>query len=150
REGLLEAARVGRDVRDHEADEDRAAVERLLGEELAAAVLELADRGRAQGAARAVREVEAPLARLRVVEAQAQALDVALRAFDLELHEVRAAVPHRTDHRGARVLDPGRRARERMHPPSEVRLPGTDLEVEVVRTVAPRRRGLRDPRRGAR
>src|SRR5262249_31444901 len=68
REGLLEPARVGSDVRDHEPHEGGPSADRLLVVELASSVPELADRGRPEPSAGAARDVQAPLPRLRVVE----------------------------------------------------------------------------------
>src|SRR5918998_4645816 len=51
RERLLEPDGIGRDVRDDEANKNGPAVKRLLVVELAAAVLELADRGQCHHAA---------------------------------------------------------------------------------------------------
>src|SRR5512138_2377894 len=55
---LLEAAHVGGLALDDELHEDRAAVQRVLVVELAAAVPELADRRDRQRAAAAVREIQ--------------------------------------------------------------------------------------------
>src|SRR6185436_15791203 len=98
REGLLEMAGVRCDVRDDEPDENGAAVEVFPGVELAAAVLELADRRWRHRAAAAVREVEAPLAGLGVVEAEAQAFDATGGALHVELHEIRRAAPDLPNH----------------------------------------------------
>src|SRR5262249_12718991 len=74
REGLLEVAGVGASLGDHEADLDRTPVEILVVEEFAAAAVEAADRRLGQRARGAVGEVQAPPARARVVEAEAQPL----------------------------------------------------------------------------
>lgn len=71
-ERLLELERGRRDVREHEAHEDRAAVVGFLIVELAATVTESADRRHAERAARAVRELGLPLMRLGVVHAKAE------------------------------------------------------------------------------
>ena len=129
------------DVRDDEPDEDGAAVEVFPGVELAAAVLELADRRWRHRAAAAVREVEAPLAGLGVVEAEAQAFDAARGALHVELHEIRRAAPDLPNHGRSLVFDPGGRAGERLLEPAKVRLPRAGLEVEVVPAIAPFRSG---------
>ena len=67
RESLFKAARSRRDVRDDKAHKDGPAVERFLVEKLAASILELTDRGWAQGTASAVGEIEAPLAGFGIV-----------------------------------------------------------------------------------
>jgi hypothetical protein len=72
RESLFEAARSRSDIRDDEAHHDGATVEGFLVEELAPSVLELADRGWANGTGGAVVEIEAPLAGLRIVETQGE------------------------------------------------------------------------------
>src|SRR5262249_48154024 len=129
-------------VRDHEAHADGLSVERLVVEELAASVREAADGRLRHGAAGGVREVQAPGARLRVVETQAQRLDMAGGSVDVELDEVGAAVPDLAHDGGAVVLDPGRAAGERAEAALEVRFPGPDLEVEVMLPVVRARRGL--------
>src|SRR6202012_942450 len=60
REGLLEAARIGGNVRPDVPYQDAPAVDRLLVEELAAAVLEFAYGGNAQAAAVGIGRVQAP------------------------------------------------------------------------------------------
>src|SRR5262249_23202363 len=135
RESLLEVTRGRSDVRDHEAHQDRFAIEGFLVDELAPAVLEATDRGYAQSTARAVGEIEAPLAGVRVVQAQGQGLDVTGRPVDVKLYEVGAAVPDFSHDGGAVVFDPVRGAGQGMHEALQVRLPGADLEIEVMLTV---------------
>src|SRR5262245_18985081 len=132
-ERLLEPPRAGIDRRDHEPDQDRpAALDRVQAEELAAAVLELADGGRGQGAAPDVGEVEAPLTRFGIVETQAQPFDAARGPGHVKLDEVGAPVPDLAYDRGALVLNPRAGARQRMLQTLQVRLPAADLPVEVV------------------
>src|SRR6185369_2814755 len=78
------------------------------------------------------REVEAPLPCVRVVEPEAQCLQVACRAVDLELDEVGPALPDLAHHGGAFVGDPGAGPGQGTYETREVRPPGSDLEVEVV------------------
>src|SRR5262249_5847353 len=125
---------------DDESDEDRSALEGILTVELAAAALEFPDRRRRQGARPAVREVQAPLARRRIVEAQAQAFDVAVGAIDLELDQVGSTLPDLGDHGGALVFDPGRGPAQGMLKTPEMGFPGADLEVEIVLPILCRRR----------
>src|SRR6266498_52501 len=58
RECLFKAARIWSDVRHNESNKDGSAVECFLGEKLAAAIFELADRGWAQGTALAVGKIQ--------------------------------------------------------------------------------------------
>ena len=110
REGLLKMARGRRDVGYDKADEDGSAIECFLGKELAAPILELADRGLAHGAAVAACKIEAPLAGLGIVQTQIQTFEVTSRAIGLELYQIGAAIPNLADDRGALIFDPGSRA----------------------------------------
>src|SRR5262249_32937224 len=76
RERLLEVRRPRRDVRPHEAAQHGPALPDLLVVELAAAVLELADRRDVEAASLLVRPVQAPLVRGRRVQPHRHALDV--------------------------------------------------------------------------
>ena len=101
------------DVRPDESNIDASAFPEFLVIELAAAVLELADHrlnGLAEGGVFAVGPVDAPLAGLRIVDAQGEALDVAGRAIGFEFLEIGATVPDFSRDRGAVELDPGRGA----------------------------------------
>jgi hypothetical protein len=76
--GLFEVRSVRVGVCPNEANIDELAVQCVCAVELAASVLELTDlRTRVHGAVFAVGPIDAPLVRLRVVEAQSQSLDVA-------------------------------------------------------------------------
>jgi len=143
REGLFEMAGVWRDVRNHEANENRPAVEHLLIEKLAASILELANRRRAHRTSAAVGEVEAPLMRFGIVEAQAQALEVPCRAIGHEFQQIRAAIPNRAHNRCAVVLDPRRGARQRVLKALQMSFPGPDFKFEIMLPVAWRADGRR-------
>ena len=72
------------------ADVDELAVQCVCAVELATSVLELTGlRTRVHRAVFAVGPVDAPLVRLRVVEAQSQSLDVAARTIEFDLDELR-------------------------------------------------------------
>jgi hypothetical protein len=129
-------AGIRSDDRDHESNQDRSTIERVLIEELTASTPELAYRGHGQGAALAVGKIEAPLMRLRVVETQAQRLDVTRRTINLELYKIGATVPHLPDDGRPLVLDPFIRTGQGMHAPRQASLPRTDLEVEVVLAIS--------------
>ena len=76
----------GRDVGPEVANEDRSPIQGILAVELATPILEFADVGRAaHGTVFGVGPVEAPLMRLRIVEAQGQALNVTGGAVDFTL-----------------------------------------------------------------
>src|SRR5262249_60286783 len=109
--------------------------------ELPASILELADGGLAQRSVVAVGVVQAPLPGLRIVETQGQNLEVTGRPIGLELDEIGAAVPDLPDHGRALVLEPRRGPGQGALEAAEARLPGADLEIEIVLPV-PRRGGL--------
>src|SRR5580692_11541111 len=134
-EGLLEVTRVGRDGGDHEADEDGAAVEGLLVQELAAPLLEFAHCRYAEATAPTARDIQTPLVRFGVVQTQGRELEVALWPLGFQLHQVGAPVPNFAHDAGAVVLPPDRGAREGMQQPRDVGFPGADLEVKVVMPV---------------
>src|SRR4029079_18770664 len=113
-ERLLEAAGAGGDAGDHELHEKRAAVERFLIVELAAAVAELADRRLRHLAVRGVGEVQRPLLRLRMIETHADGLEVAPGAVGDELDDVGAAVEERAYGGDPLHLDPLVPAGERL------------------------------------
>jgi len=69
-------ARIRRDIGDDEADQDGAAVERFLVEEIAPSILELADGRYAQDAGPAAGDIQVPLMRLGIVQAKRQKLEV--------------------------------------------------------------------------
>src|SRR5262249_47402914 len=124
------------------AHEDRAALEGVVRVELAAPVVERAHEGvAAERAVGAVDERLAPLVRLRVVEKQRQTLPVAFRSVDLDLLELGAAVPERAHDDEPVHLDGLGRLREGMKEALDLRVPDTDVEVEVVPAVAKRRGG---------
>jgi hypothetical protein len=60
--------RIRSDVRPDHSNQDGSAIKWLLIEKLAAAILELADRGHAQGTAAAAGEILTPLVGLGIVE----------------------------------------------------------------------------------
>src|SRR5438477_8627829 len=136
RERLLEAARVRRDVGDQEAHVDGPAIERLLVIELTAPVLELAGHRLTHGARADVREIEAPLAGFGIVESQAHAFEMAGRPIGHELHQIGPAVRDAAHRARAVVLDPGLGAGQGMLQARQVRLPGADLEIEIVLPVS--------------
>src|SRR5204863_10131480 len=90
----------------------------------------------AQASVAAVGPIDAPLARFRVVHAQAQALEMRRRAADFEFPEIGAALPHFSDDGDAVKFNPGVRAGQRMQQASDVRFPGPELEIEVMLAVA--------------
>ena len=107
REGLFEAVGGCGDVFENIAHQDSATVEWFLIVKFAAVIFEFADGGDADGALRAVRKIQAPLVRLRIVEAQREAFDVAGGAVHFQFHQVGAAIPEFADDGGAFVFDPG-------------------------------------------
>ena len=67
---FFKMARVGFYIRDDKADEDGSAIKWFLIKKLAATIFEFTDRRLADGATAAAGKIEAPLVRLRIVEAQ--------------------------------------------------------------------------------
>ena len=87
--------RAGGGVRPNKSNKDDLAINRILGEELAASVLEFSDLGRVHHANLAVSPIEPPLVGLRIVQAQGQAFDMpGSGAIDLDRVQLRAAVPN--------------------------------------------------------
>src|SRR5579862_1129304 len=109
---------VGAGIDPNEADIDELAVQCVCAIELAPSVLKLTDLGTGvHGAVFAVRPVDAPLVRLRVVEAQSQSLDVTAGTIEFDLLKAGASVPHFASDEGAIELDPGVRSGEGMLEP---------------------------------
>jgi len=150
---LFEARRIGRHFRNHEPHEDGAAVDHVLTvEKPAPGRVERAVNGRGQDAVAHAREVQAPLARLGIIEAQRQALDPAAAGTrDREFHDIGAVGRKRADRAGAAILRPfGRSGKRRAQP--QLGCPRTDLPIEVAASVSLRlglrRRLLRASRTG--
>src|SRR6201999_2415586 len=84
-EGLLEVRCAGAHAGPVKADEGGFAVDGVSGIEVAVTVAEVADLGRVDAADAAVGPVEAPLARLAIIETQCQTFDVAAaRTIDFD------------------------------------------------------------------
>src|SRR5258708_21772138 len=107
REGLLKTAGIRRDVRYNEPNKDGSAIQCFLVVEFAASILELTDRGLAQGAVVAVGKIEAPLVGLWIVETQVQTFEVPFWAIGLELYQIGAAIPNLSNDGSALKFDPG-------------------------------------------
>src|SRR5215471_13766833 len=135
-ERLFEVTGIRGNVGNDEAHQDGAAIQSFLIVELAAAIPEFPDGRHADRPGPAIGEVEAPLVRLRIVKAQVETLEMASWAIGNQFHEVSATVPHLAHHRHAVVINPRRGTGERMEQTPQVRLPGADLEVKVMLTVA--------------
>src|SRR5215471_12876016 len=105
--------RIARDVGPDIPPDDPLSLEGLLIVELAAAVLPAADRGRpVESALLRVGPVDAPLTRLRVVQADRQTVDVGVRprAVDVELVHGRAPAQDASGDLGSLELHPFVRA----------------------------------------
>jgi hypothetical protein len=63
-------------------------------EKIAARILEFADREFGHGPVIAVGPIQAPLAGLGIVQAQAHPFDATCRAIDVELEQTGAAIPN--------------------------------------------------------
>ena len=99
------------------SNQDGLAIDRVLGEELTASILEFADLRRVQDANFLVGPIQPPLVRLRIVETQSQTFDMAGWAIDLSVlscepsHTLRQTpVPSNS----AQVLEPVRGCRRRL------------------------------------
>src|SRR6185312_10924303 len=89
-------------------NEDRPALPHLLIVELAASVFELANHRRpVQGAVLAIRPIDAPLTRLRIVKTKGEAFDVACFAVGFKFLQVGAATPNLSRNRSAIKFHPG-------------------------------------------
>src|SRR5678815_3933158 len=83
------------DIGPHISNQDHSALESVLAQKLTPAVPELANvRRTAHRTSLAVRPIQAPLTRLRVVQAESQPFDVAAGTVNLELFDLRAPVPN--------------------------------------------------------
>src|SRR5580698_8518957 len=135
-EGLFGLRVVFVDGPDAEANENHAAVVRLLVDELAAAVFEAADDGAGGGSVEyadaAGGKAGGPLMCGRAVEAECEKLEVTIGAVGLDLRDVAAAVPEGAVDGGAVHVGPGGGTSERMNEAVHVNLPGADVPVEGV------------------
>src|SRR6266849_4312763 len=104
-------ARIRSDVRYDKSNIDGSTTKCFLVEKLAASILELADRGLAQGTVVAVGKIEAPLVGLGIVEMQVQTFEVPFRAIGLEFYQIGAAIPDLADDGSTLIFDPGGGAR---------------------------------------
>src|ERR1700691_3409769 len=109
RERLFEVRRTRGQVRPNISNEDDLAINRILGEEFAASVLEFADLGWVEYANFAVRPIKAPLMGLGIVKSQGQTFDMAdIRAVEFDGVQLRAAIPKLVADAGTVKFDPGR------------------------------------------
>jgi len=129
-------AGIGTGLCYHESHKDGPAVQRFLVVEFASAILEFANGGLTEGTVACVREIEAPLVRLRVIESQAQAFKVPLRAVHLKLHEIGNAAPDLADRRDAIALHPSGGPGQWMDQALEMGFPCADLKVEVMLAIS--------------
>src|ERR1700739_3918267 len=112
----MRMVRVG--VGPNEAHVDELAVQCVCAVELAASVLELTDLGTGvHGAVFAVGPIDAPLVRLRVVEAQSQSLDMGAGTIECDLLDHGTSVPHFARDEGAVRLHPRLRSSKGMLQP---------------------------------
>jgi hypothetical protein len=144
REGLFKAARIRSDVRDNKSNKDGSAIQWFLIVKLTPSIFKFADGGLAQGAAIAIRKIQAPLVGFGIVQAQVQTLEVACWAIGHELHQIAAAIPNFANDAGAIIFDPGRRPTQWVHQTPEVSFPSTYLEVEIVLPIPRRGSVLKD------
>src|ERR1700733_4245430 len=139
RERLFHARRVGRNVEPDIAYENRSPFVVFLIEKLAAIAGELTNyRRQGQSSIIQVDQIDAPLARRGVVEAERLRLDAEflVGGGDVELFKVRIAVEKFLVIRDAIVLDPGARVIQAVRKTADMRFPVADQEIKVVRTIA--------------
>src|SRR5579862_2091175 len=139
RVGLLHARRLGGEIEPDIAHQDCASLEGFLMEKLPALACKSADhRRRVEGALVKVNEVDAPLARMGIVESQCLRLDMELPVGTayVEFFEVRVAVEKLVMVGNAVVLNPDVRIVQAIGKPADMRLPVANEEVEVVRAIA--------------
>src|SRR5262249_59482882 len=136
RERLFEAERARRDVREDETNVNRAAVERVPSEELAAAVQELAEHGRrVERAGGSIRPGDVPAPSGGVVQPNRQPLNPTGRTADIQLADVGASLPHPAYDGRAVVIDPLTRTSQRVVEPRQVSRPRADLESEIALSI---------------
>src|SRR3984885_11271888 len=137
-EGLFHAGGRGREVEPDVAHENGAAFEVFLMEKFAAGGGEMADHGRrGESSVVEVDQVDAPLTRGGVVEAEGLRLDAEsfVGGDDIELFEVGVAVEEFLVVGDAVVLDPDAGVVEAVGETADVSFPVADEEVEVVRAI---------------
>src|SRR6267154_1481452 len=122
--GLLEVMRALLDVGPDESDQYRPALEQFLIVELAAPVREFPDGRLTQCTVVAIGEINAPLAGLRVIEKECEALEVSGRTARLNFFELGATPPDRPYGDGAFHLHPAPGPRQGVLETTDVRLPG--------------------------
>src|SRR6185437_583448 len=143
RERLLEVVGIGGRPRIDVPDLNGPAVDRLPVVKYAPALCEVAEHARAHRSVIDVDPIESPLVCFGVVEAQREALEVAAGSAGLELLEVAIAIPDPAGHDRAVPFCPGVGAGQGMCEPPDVRLEGTDAEIEIVTAATNTSRGLR-------
>src|SRR5580693_4382157 len=139
RERLLHVRRLGRNIEPDIAHKNGASFVFLLIEKLTAIPGKASDHGRqTKSPLVEIDEIDAPLMRSGIVEAQRLCFDVKLliSAGHVELFEVRVAVEKLLVVRDSVVLDPDIGFIKTIRQPANVRFPVADEEVKVVRTIA--------------
>ena len=148
---MFHAGGLWREVEPDVLHQDGAAFPGLLVVEFAAVAGELAYNGRkVERAFVQVYQVNAPLVRVRVIEAKGLGFDAELviGGRNIELFEIRIAIEKFLVVRDAVVLDPHVGALQAFGQAANVGLPVSDEKIEVVRSIALRSgccaaRGLR-------
>src|SRR5512138_62480 len=120
-------------MRTQETDVNRAAIQRVLAEELTATVGESAEHRRpVERSVSCIGPGDVPLVGLGVVEAESHPFDVAGRTADVEFAEICAAIPNFSNDRRALVFQPARGSRQRTIEPRQERLPRAEFEIKIV------------------
>src|SRR5580692_3361342 len=120
-------------------NQHHSAINCFLIVKLATPVMKFAYRWHPYGSNFAVREIQAPLVRLRVIQMHIQSFHVTRRTIRLEFDDIAFSVPDLAHHRSALVFAPGVRASKRMSYASiqlEVGFPGTDFKIKIVLAIA--------------
>ncbi len=133
--GLFKAAGNRSDIRPDPTNKDSSTVKWFLIKRFTAAIFKLADHGLIDGAVIAGSPIVAPLVRFGIVKPKRQTFDMTCRAICFELFEVGTAVPNPSDEGGTFILDPCRRACQRMQTPCQVSLPVSNREIVVTLTI---------------
>src|ERR1700728_1495312 len=110
-------------------------MEGVLGEEFAASVFERADQGRRQYAGLAVDECLAPLMCPGIVKKQGHTFPVAVGTVSLDLLQLSTAIPDFPYRHRSIELDGIGRAGQGVEDASDVGLPHTEIEIEIMRAV---------------
>src|ERR1700751_281531 len=104
--------------------------------EFTTSIREVTDsRRHGEGAGFAVRPINAPFVRVRIVKPDCHSFDMARRTIRLELVHIGASIPQLPRHGGATELHPLLRSGKRVHQAAVMKTPFAYVEIEVVLSI---------------